>query len=416
MRTRSRLVDSATTLLEDGRLRTVFQPIVELESEQVVGYEALVRGPEGSVLELPEALIASAAREGILPAFDRSCRELALGAAVSAGLGRRDLVFINAEPAGLEAGGILDRLAEWHLGEFSVVVELTERALAANPREVLAAVRWLRERNCRVALDDVGVDHRSLALMPFLSPDVIKIDRRLVQRDLPAADAARVLNAVRAEVERSGALILAEGVETREHYRQACAMGATLAQGWLFGRPRPLPDLPPPGRSIELPRHEPLSRGSETPFARIADSRRVLRGDKGLLLSLSRQLEQEALGQRGEAVVISSFQDVKYFTPSTCRHYEELARSAALVVALGAGIRSRPGEAIRGVGLSDADPLREEWNVIVVGPHFAGAFVARDLGNEGADPERQFEYFVTYDRKLVVEAASLMLRSVIRND
>src|SRR4051812_18642743 len=129
MTTRSRSAESATALLAAGGLRTVFQPIVELEAERVVGYEALVRGPEGSALEFPDALLSAADREGVLPAFDRSCRELALGAAFAAGLGRRDLVFINVEPAGLEVGGILDRLAEWHLDEFAVVVELTERAL-----------------------------------------------------------------------------------------------------------------------------------------------------------------------------------------------------------------------------------------------------------------------------------------------
>ncbi|MGD9736120.1 MAG: EAL domain-containing protein [Solirubrobacterales bacterium] len=413
MKTQSRPAESAASLLAAGRLRTVFQPIVEVDGERIVGYEALVRGPQGSALELPGALMASAREEGILPAFDRSCRELALGDAFAAGLGRRDLVFINVEPEGLETGGILDRLAERHLGKFAVVVELTERALAARPREVLAAVRWLRERRCHIALDDVGVDHRSLALMPFISPDVIKVDRRLVHGELAAAGSARVLNAVRAEVERSGALILAEGVETRQHYRRACAMGATLAQGWMFGRPRALLDLPPPGHSIDLPHREPQAEALETPFTRLAGSRRVLRGDKRLLLSLSRQLEQEALGVKEEAVVISSFQEASFFTPATRRRYEQLARSAALVAAIGVDMDATPGAGIRGASLRAGDPLHGEWNVIVVGPHFAAAFVARDLGDDRPDEERRFDYFVTYDRGLVVEAASLLLGSVV---
>ena len=118
-----------------------------------------------------------------------------------------------------------------------MVVELTERALTDRPAEVLAAVAWLRERGCGIALDDVGVDERSLALMPFLAPDVIKLDMSLIQARGATPVAARVLNAVAAEAERSGAVLLAEGIETEEHLARARAVGATLGQGWLFGRP-----------------------------------------------------------------------------------------------------------------------------------------------------------------------------------
>ena len=61
------------------------------------------------------------------------------------------------------------------------------------------------------------------------------------------------------------------------------------------------------------------------------------------------------------------------------------------------------------------DPLQGEWDVVVVGPHFAGAFVARDLGDDGADVERRFEYFMTYDRERVTDAARALLRRLIRD-
>jgi DICT domain-containing protein len=64
--------------------------------------------------------------------------------------------------------------------------------------------------------------------------------------------------------------------------------------------------------------------------------------------------------------------------------------------------------------LSADDPLRSEWDVVVVGAHFAGAFVARDLGDQGGiDADRRFEFFVTYDRELVLEAARALMVQIV---
>lgn len=424
MATHTAITDSAAAIVRAGGIRSVYQPIVDLETGRAVGYEALARGPVGSRLEMPGPLFAAARAEGILAAFDHACREHALAEALRCGLGEEDLLFLNVEPEGLESEGVLDRLTEDRLGQVSLVVELTERALTARPSEVLAAVRWLRERGCRIALDDVGVDPRSLGLMPFVAPDVIKLDLRLTQDLVPEALGARVINAVRAESERSGAAILAEGIETEAHLRRALAMGAQLGQGWLFGRPGPLelePDEEPAAArsrriAAKLPRRRPEGPDDRTPFERIVDPNSILVGDKRLLLSLSRQLEQEAFAVQGEAVVLATFQDARFFTDRMRRRYEEIARSASLVGALGVGVPPRPGVGVRGAGLSPDDRLQGEWDVVVVGPHFAGAFVARDLGDDGDDADRRFEYFMTYDRERVTAAAQALLRHLVADE
>jgi EAL domain-containing protein (putative c-di-GMP-specific phosphodiesterase class I) len=412
---------TAASLLAGGGIRSVYQPIVDLAGGRPVGYEALARGPVGSSLEMPASLFVAAEEEGILGTFDRACRGVALAGAIDAGLGEDELLFLNAEPAGLGEGGVLDRIAESGLSRLSVVVELTERALASRPREVLATVRWLRERNCRIALDDVGIDPRSLGLMPFVAPEVIKLDRRLTQGQLPPATAARVINAVRAEAERSGAVILAEGIETEAHRRRAEAFGARLGQGWLFGRPGPLPAVGTAAAGTgasatstpPLPRRAPDRADQQTPFDRVFDPTAALQGDKRLLLSLSRQLEQEADSLRGESVVLATFQDERFFTEAVRRRYERLAEDGALVGALGVGVPDQPGTGVRGASLFPDDPLRGEWDVVVVGPHFAGAFVARDLGDDGPDFERRFEYSMTYDRDRVTAAARALLHRLI---
>jgi hypothetical protein len=295
------------------------------------------------------------------------------------------------------------------------VIEMTERALTARPIEVLAAVRVLREHNCRIALDDVGADRRSLALMPFLAPDVIKLDMRLTQGSFAATDAARVLTAVGAETERSGAVILAEGIETEEHLRRAEAMGATLGQGWLLGHPGPLPIDAGPDARVEVPRTPVRKLVRQTPFERVAGHRPTRRADKEMLLALSRHLEREAKTLVGEAVVAAVFQDASFFTDETRRGYEDLAENAALVCALGPGMPQSPGAAIRGAALASDDPMNGEWIVAVVGPHFAAALVARETGRGGTDDPQPFEHCLTYDRTLVIEVTDQLLRRVIRS-
>ena len=401
-------------LLDDGDLRALFQPIVELESGLPIGYEALARGPRGSELEMPAKLFGAAAREGVLPDLDRACRRTALETARADGLDPSKLLFLNAEPAAIDIESMSELSLDGGESPISVVVEMTERALTARPSEVLAAVRLLREHDCRIALDDLGADRRSLALMPFLAPDVIKLDIGLTQGSLPPDDVARILSAVGAEAERSGALVLAEGIETEEQLRRAEAMGATLGQGWLFGRPGALPSGPGERARLVVPRTAVRRISRETPFERVARHRPTRRADKGMLLALSRHLEHEAKALQGEAVVASVFQDALFFTTETRRGYEELAEAAALVCALGPGMPEAPGVGIRGAALATDDPLNGEWIVAVVGPHFAAALVARETG-EGGTQDQPFEHCVTYDRALVVEATDQLLRRVLRS-
>jgi len=88
-------------------------------------------------------------------------------------------------------------------------VEITERALTARPAELLQSVTRIRENGWGIAVDDVGADRHSLALLPFLRPDVIKLDLRLVQGN-PSADIAEIVIAANDAAERTGAVVLAD--------------------------------------------------------------------------------------------------------------------------------------------------------------------------------------------------------------
>lgn len=399
-------------ILGDGAVRAVYQPIVDLATGRPVAYEALARGPVGSPLERPDRLLAVARRAGRLGELDWACRLAALRGALEAGMTRSVSLFVNVEPdvthapptgrafaAVREASGVLD-----------VVVEVTERSLVVAPAELLGMVSAVRATGWGIALDDVGAEMASLALMPFLQPDVIKLDLSLVQ-ERPSADVAAIVSAVNAQSERTGALVLAEGIEHHAHLSAARAMGASVGQGWLFGRPGPLPaDVGRSGGGGVTVWPVPAA-ASRSVVAAAAGGRPLSRSTKPLLLEMSWHLERQAAQLGAPGVVLSAFQTDERFTPATRGRYAALARDAAFVGALGVGMDEQPAPGVRGGHLWRDDPLVDEWAVAVVGPHFAAALAAIDLHDRGPDAERRFDYIVTYDRdRVLAVAASLMAR------
>jgi diguanylate cyclase (GGDEF)-like protein/PAS domain S-box-containing protein len=399
--------------LAPGGVRSVFQPIVELDSGRVVAYEALARGPEGA-LERPDVLFAAARAAGRLAELDQICRAAAFRGAVEQGLLAPMTVFVNVEPEVLDSAPLDDLLAiaEGAPGDLRVVLEITERALAARPAELLRTVERVRALGWGVAVDDVGADSMSLAFLPLLAPDVIKLDLRLVQ-DRPGPAVAEIMNAVNAHAERTGALVLAEGIETEAHLAMAHALGATLGQGWHFGRPGP---GAAPGRVTgELalrggPASAPLGI---SPFGCLPAGRPLRRSAKSLLIELSKQLEREAMRLGETCVVAATFQEARHFTPSTIQRYRDLVERTGFVCALGEDLAVEPLPGVRGAALDPADPVRGEWDVVVLSPHFSAALLAHDLGDGGPDLERTFEYALTYDRDTVIAAAHALLTRVV---
>lgn len=400
------------SLLRDEALTCAYQPIVDLDDGRVVAYEALVRGPAGTELARPDQLFAAAEREGLVVELDWACRAAAARGALAAGLDRSTHLFVNVEPRALRAPvpeRFVAELAE-ATRRLRLVVEVTERALVHDPAAMVAALRAMRAAGLGIALDDVGADPGSLALLPFVEPDVIKLDLRLVH-DRTDAEIAAIAAAVRADAERRGAVILAEGIETPLHRRRAEVLGATYGQGWLFGRPGPLPaDGPLAGRA-SLPAASRPAMVPDSPWSLVQGSPACRTTTKSLLMPMSHHLEQQARSGDAHGVVIGAFQDAVHFTPATAARYAALADRCALVGAVGRSLDRAPAS-VRTGPLPDGDPLADEWTVAVVTPHYAGALIARerDDGAAGADGDRRFDYVITHDRDTVVAATRSLLR------
>lgn len=392
-------------ILERGTLRSVLQPIVDLETGRLFGYESLARGPEGTALEAPDRLFAAARAEDRLGELDAACQIAAAANAEMHGIKSPLTLFVNVEP---DAMGFtsLPRVGRDVRG----IIELTERTLTTHLAELLPAVQLARERGWGIALDDVGADTRSLALMPLLRPDVIKLDLRLVQ-DQPTPEIAAIAGAVGAQAERTGATVLAEGIETQEQAQYARALGATLGQGYLFGRPSPEPARTPP-TGIPMPIYSAaLPYTWRTPFELASAHRTVRRATIPLLAAISRELERQAAMSSRTSLLISSFPGVDRWMSQMSEVYQELATELAFAAVLAVGMPPEPRPGLRGINIHEDDPVSGTWNVIVISAHFASMLAAKERPSDNPAHEQEFDFIATYDRDLIVACAqALMLR------
>ncbi|MCZ2825061.1 MULTISPECIES: diguanylate cyclase domain-containing protein [unclassified Modestobacter] len=406
-------VATIDAVLAAGSVHSLYQPIVELDSGRVVAYEALARGPQGP-LYTPDALFAAARSAGRLAELDALCRSAALRGAVAAELGPPLTVFVNVEPQVLESAPLEELLAIATSAPagLRVVVEITERALATRPADLLRAVERVREVGWGIALDDVGAESMSLAFMPLLRPDVVKLDLRLVQQR-PGPAVAEIMNAVNGYAERTGALILAEGIEDEAHLAMARALGASLGQGWYFGRPAA---TAAPGRTVgrlDLPSCSSSAIDTQaSPFSCLLPGTQLRTAPKALLIELSKHLERQAMRLGETCVVAATFQEARHFTPATSLRYRDLVARTGFVAALGEDLPIEPVPGVRGAHLAADDPVRGEWDVVVLSPHFSAALLARDLGDTGPDLQRRYEYALTYDRHTVERAGVALVARV----
>jgi EAL domain-containing protein (putative c-di-GMP-specific phosphodiesterase class I) len=377
-------------------LRPAFQPIVDLRDFAVVGYEALMRsGPAGGELHGAGAMLAAARREDSMLALDLAARRAALAAAEVAGLDAPFALFVNADPATLDAGAP-DRPAT----RLTLIVEVTEQAVIARPQPMLRALTRLRAAGWGIALDDVGADSRSLALMSMLYPDVIKLDLGLLGKRSPE-DRARIVTAVGAEAERRHAVVLAEGIGSQQQLELARACGATLGQGFLLGAPESLPDpLPPAGRSLRLPGGGGDPFGA-TPWERVTNWHRPFRGSRSQAAAAAKLIVDHAAELGGTAVVLASLADESHGANSVAR-YGWLPNRLAIVGVLNAG-DAFAGTGVHGGRLAPDDPLRDSGTLVALTPDFGVCFVTRELGPD------DWEFALTYDRETVVECALPLL-------
>jgi EAL domain-containing protein (putative c-di-GMP-specific phosphodiesterase class I)/CheY-like chemotaxis protein len=216
-------------------LTPVFQPIFELGQRSVVGAEALSRfsaPPERG----PEDWFAAADKVGMLVEADSSAIRSSLAAAP--GLPGSLFVSCNASPELVLSGKLVECVETFDRAH--LVIEITERAPIDDYSAFARALAPLRQSGARIAIDDTGSGFASLRHILRLEPDFIKLDRDLCQKI--NTDPARIALAsgLASFAFGIGATMIAEGIETQAELDILTALGVTMGQGYLLGRPQPV--------------------------------------------------------------------------------------------------------------------------------------------------------------------------------
>jgi EAL domain-containing protein (putative c-di-GMP-specific phosphodiesterase class I) len=394
-------------VLRDRLLRAVFQPIVRVQSGKVAGYEGLIRGPAGSLLESPDALIKEAYRQNRVVEFDWVARAAASRAALAARLAPDDLLFLNIEPVALASTCPPDLRPdiEEAFTRFRIVLEITERSLDHDPRTLFEGIDRQRPTVSALALDDVGADVRAMSMLPVIRSDVIKLDMKVAQ-SAPSREAMKVLHFVYEEVERTGATILAEGVETERHDEIVRYLGAQLAQGWLYGKPT---DDPAPAKEHEAHMSLLAELGLEdvrSPFE-VLGGQSISRAPRDLVRSIADEIFRHGLHLLSPALMLVLVPDRATLTKQHLRSLSQMSRREVITGVIGVGMPPEPAPGVRG-SQPRGSALDGQYAVIAVSPSTAVAVLARQT-----DETRDGFYFgVIHDRPRITTAARCLLRQL----
>jgi EAL domain-containing protein (putative c-di-GMP-specific phosphodiesterase class I) len=390
---------------------TVFGPLVHLSTGEVVGYEALVRGPSASLVESPLALLSAARAVGRLEELDWLCAARACEAATAAKLHPSMTIFLNFEPATLLTQCPPDLLDATRRAQdlLRVVVEVKEASLTDDPGRLFDAVAAIRETGWGIAIDNAIAAQSTIALLPLVQPDVLKLDLSNAHGDLHAI--AEMTEGAQVYAEGAGAKILVERIETDDDLHVARFAGASYGQGWHLGHPGPIAESKMIPRAVfPLLTSNDESFGA-TPFEIVATAAEVGHTEKRFLTALARHLENQVDAHGPRGLLLVSFE--QRFRPSraTIERLTALAERSAFTGLLGVDDELR-SPTFRCSQSPPGDPIADEWNVIVLGPHYSAALVARGWPADEEGPSRRFDYSVTHNRELVTAAARSLLRSL----
>lgn len=217
-------------LAREDSIVPVFQPVLELATGRVAGYEALARMPDGP-FRPPDEWFNQAHRAGLGPALEAAALKAALRAH---GRPERTFLALNVSPGALLAPEVRDALPEDLSG---IVIELTEHELFSTATALDRELADLRARGARIALDDAGNGYSGLQQIIRVAPDILKLDRSLVDGVHGDPHRFALLQALISFASTTRAAVCAEGVETLDDLAVLAAMDVTYAQGWALARP-----------------------------------------------------------------------------------------------------------------------------------------------------------------------------------
>ena len=239
-----------TQILRNRTIITHFQPIFSVTKHQVVGLEALSRGycAQTGNLIAPLSLFEQATDKETRLQLDRLCRERAIQTFATVAPSAPPLLFINLDAIVIDGGVVgsnklLYEIQKHKLSPASVAIEITESP-SLDVHALTTFINLYRSYGFLIALDDVGTSCSNLDRILQLRPDIIKIDRALLQQIYEDTYKQALFSALTNCAKQIGALVVAEGVEKEEEAVTALRLGADFLQGYYLQRPVAAEALP----------------------------------------------------------------------------------------------------------------------------------------------------------------------------
>ncbi|HEX7057483.1 MAG TPA: EAL domain-containing protein [Bacilli bacterium] len=235
--TRKQLADIIAT----GNIHVLFQPILNLQSGIIYGWEVLTRGPENTVFYQPTELFELAYQSDLLTELERLVFKKAIDQISRQLIGEQ--VFINitavslAEPRFFDS--VLEILYEYpEINTRNLVLEITEAHSIRDFDHTAAMIRNYRAQGFRFAIDDAGSGYSSLQTISQLIPDLIKIDKSLIQNIDRVAVKQSLLRALVGLAAEINCQIIAEGIERKEEAELLSQHRIEMGQGFYFAKPQ----------------------------------------------------------------------------------------------------------------------------------------------------------------------------------
>lgn len=231
-------------ILENARLMTLLQPVLDLVEGRLMGYEALTRGPSNSPLHLPQALFAAGETYGLLPELDWTCMRMAIRTFARLNLPGR--LFVNLSPdslldASFSPDAILTELACAGISSKQMVIEITESRPTLDYAQLRHMVTVLHIAGIEVAIDDLGEGFSSLRLWSELQPAFVKIDKHFTAGIHQDPHKIQFVRSIQLLAEGAHSQVIAEGVESASELLVLKDLGISFAQGYLIGHPSSVP-------------------------------------------------------------------------------------------------------------------------------------------------------------------------------
>jgi len=239
-------IDSLSYVLTHKVITPYFQPIFDLLTGEIIGHEALSRGPAESRLHMPDTLFKAAISAGRLHELELLCREKSLQRFAELALPGKLFLNVSASllsSANHQKGMTLALLKQLGIEQDRIVIELSEQQPYDSCGLTLASVEYYRKMGFSIAIDDLGVGYSGLRLWSDVQPGSVKIDKYFIHQIDKDPVKREFVRSIIAIAQSLHCDVIAEGIENITELELLMELGVTRGQGFYLGRPDPNPQV-----------------------------------------------------------------------------------------------------------------------------------------------------------------------------